>query len=52
MHEPTVNLKALANSPRLDTVVESLKYLHNLSDDARIMDSYKCEYNVEEAKGN
>jgi glutamyl-tRNA reductase len=52
MHEPTVNLKALANSPRLDTVVESLKYLHNLSDDAKIMDSYKCEYHVEEAKGN
>jgi len=52
MHEPTVNLKALANSPQLDSVVESLKYLHNLSEDARIMDSYKCEYIVEEAKGN
>jgi len=52
MHEPTVNLKALANSPRLDSVVDSLKYLHNLSEDAKVTDSYKCEYLTEEAKGN
>ncbi len=52
LHDPTVNLKALANSPKLDSVVESLKYLYNLSEEAKIMDSYKCEYLIEEAKGN
>jgi glutamyl-tRNA reductase len=46
MHDPTVNLKALANSPGLDTMVESLKYLHNLSSEAKIVDRYKCEYTV------
>jgi glutamyl-tRNA reductase len=51
MHDPTVNLKALADSPRLDTIAESLKYLHNLSDEARVMDSYKCEYTAKEAQG-
>jgi glutamyl-tRNA reductase len=52
MHDPTVNLKALADNPRLDSVVEALKYLHNLSDDAKVMDSYKCEHNVKTAEGN
>ncbi len=52
MHDPTVNLKALADNPRLDSTVEALKYLHNLSDDAKVMDSYKCEHNVKTAEGN
>ncbi len=44
MHDPTVNLKALANTQRLDTIVESLKYLHNLTSEAKIVGGYKCEY--------
>lgn len=34
MHEPTVNLKAMADNPRLDGIVEALKYLHNLESEA------------------
>jgi glutamyl-tRNA reductase len=51
MHDPTVNLKALANSPKLEEVVESLKYLHNLSDEAKLKGTHKCTYQEDEAKG-
>lgn len=51
MHDPTVNLKALANSPKLEDVVESLKYLHNLSDEAKLKGTHKCTYQEDEAKG-
>ncbi len=49
LHEPTVNLKAIASSAKLDDTVEALKYLHNLSSDAK--ESYKPEQYMDEERG-
>ncbi len=43
MHDPTVNLKALTGTQELENVAEALKYLHGLSDDAKVAETYKCE---------
>lgn len=47
MHEPTVNLKAMADNPRLESIVESLKYLHNLESEALV----SCKYEETDLKG-
>jgi glutamyl-tRNA reductase len=41
LHEPTVNLKGLSSSPKLESVAEAIKYLFELGDEANVLDSYK-----------
>jgi len=48
LHEPTKNLKNVADSPRADTIVQSMQYIFNLNTDVeKKLDSYKCEYQIE-----
>lgn len=54
LHTPTKKLKAIANSPKGDGVLESMRYLFddNLKDfeEAKMLDNYKCEYSTEEVQ--
>lgn len=50
LHAPTVNLKALAASPKLDGVVESLRYLHEFEDEKVEPSGYRCEQQNEGEK--
>ena len=48
LHGPTKNLKNVADSPRADTIVQSMQYIFNLNTDVeKKLDSYKCEYQIE-----
>lgn len=44
LHDPTVNIKALSDDPKMDNVLETVKYLFALDSKVKIMDHYKCEY--------
>ncbi|MEY4505079.1 MAG: hypothetical protein RL154_1376 [Pseudomonadota bacterium] len=44
LHEPTVNIKALSDDPKMDNVLETVKYLFSLDSKVKVMDHYKCEY--------
>jgi len=41
LHEPTVNLKALSNSPKLESMADDLQYLFGLGEEATVLESYK-----------
>ncbi len=48
LHEPTVNLKKIADSPKADTIVQSMQYVFSLETEVeKKLDSYKCEYQIE-----
>lgn len=44
LHDLTINLKAIANTPKGDSVVESLQFLFKQDTQERMLESYKCEY--------
>lgn len=45
LHTPTKNIKAIANDPSGDTIVESIKYVFNLNgEEYNHLNRYKCEY--------
>jgi glutamyl-tRNA reductase len=43
LHEPTINIKSLSNSPSLEGAAEMLRMLFELGEDACVLDSYKIE---------
>ncbi len=50
LHEPTINLKKIADNPKADTIVQSMQYLFSLNEDSGVekrLDVYKCEYQIE-----
>ncbi len=50
LHEPTINLKKIADNPKADTIVQSMQYLFSLNEDNGVekrLDIYKCEYQIE-----
>lgn len=47
LHIPTKRLKEVSDKPEVDTMIESIKYLFNLDDNAGKRDKYKCEYHKE-----
>ncbi len=54
LHKPTKNLKAIADDPSGDTIVESIKYIFDLNgEEYNHLNRYKCEYymNMTESKG-
>ncbi|MDD6056465.1 MAG: glutamyl-tRNA reductase [Helicobacter sp.] len=50
LHNLTINLKAVANTPQGDSVVESLRYLFGDESDGKMLENYKCEYAEEKLK--
>lgn len=44
LHDLTINLKAVANTPKGDSVVESLRFLFEQETQDKMLESYKCEY--------
>jgi len=44
LHNPTIKLKAIAEEPQADTVVEATKLLFDLPNEVVMLNRYKCEY--------
>ncbi|WP_299548406.1 glutamyl-tRNA reductase [uncultured Helicobacter sp.] len=44
LHHLTINLKSVSNTPKGDSVVESLRFLFDLDSEDKMLESYKCEY--------
>lgn len=44
LHDFTINLKAVSNTPKGDSVVESLRFLFGSDGEDKMLESYKCEY--------
>ena len=44
LHDLTINLKAVANTSKADSIVESLQFLFKQETQERMLESYKCEY--------
>ncbi|TLD89080.1 glutamyl-tRNA reductase [Helicobacter sp. MIT 05-5294] len=44
LHDLTINLRAVANTPKGDSVVESLRFLFQQENQDKMLESYKCEY--------
>ncbi len=44
LHTPTKQLRAVADQPRADTIIEAMKYLFKTDTEVRMMDKYKCEF--------
>lgn len=44
LHDLTINLKSVSNTPKADSVVESLRFLFGWECEDRMLESYKCEY--------
>lgn len=49
LHRLTINLKAVANTPKGDSVVESLRFLFDEESGDKMLESYKCEYAQDKA---
>jgi len=43
LHDPTKKLKAIADEPQADTIVEAIKYIYDIQEDVGL-NRYKCEY--------
>ena len=43
LHNPTKQLKAIADEPRADTIVEAIKFFFDIEEDVGL-NRYKCEY--------
>jgi len=46
LHTPTKQLREVAEQPRADTVIEAMKYVFNIDTEVKMMDKYKCEFEV------
>jgi len=47
LHQPTKNLKEVAEKPEADTIVQAIQYIFNINEDqAKRMNLYKCEYQM------
>ena len=44
LHNLTINLKSIANTPKGDGVVESLRFLFEQNTEPFMVEKYKCEY--------
>ncbi|MBX7490755.1 glutamyl-tRNA reductase [Helicobacter turcicus] len=44
LHRLTINLKSVSNTPKGDSVVESLRFLFGEESEDKMLESYKCEY--------
>ncbi|MBD5164832.1 glutamyl-tRNA reductase [Helicobacter sp.] len=44
LHDLTINLKAVANTPKGDSVIEALRFLFEQETQDKMLESYKCEY--------
>lgn len=44
LHRFTINLKSISNTPKGDSVVESLRFLFEEDSSNKMLESYKCEY--------
>lgn len=44
LHQPTKNLKSVADNPSGDTIIESVKFIFNLNGEEYQLNKYKCEY--------
>lgn len=44
LHDLTINLKSVANTPKGDSVIESLRFLFEQDTQGKMLESYKCEY--------
>lgn len=49
LHGLTMNLKSVSNTPKGDSVVESLRFLLDLESEDKMLESYKCEYAQDKA---
>ncbi|MCI5969486.1 glutamyl-tRNA reductase [Helicobacter sp.] len=49
LHDLTLNLKSVANTPKADSVVESLRFLFGWDSEDKMLESYKCEYAQDKA---
>ena len=48
LHRPTKNLKAVAEQPESDTIVQAIQYFFNIQEDEqKHLDQYACEYQME-----
>ena len=43
LHDPTKKLKAIADEPQADTIVEAIKYIYDIQEEVGL-NRYKCEY--------
>jgi len=44
LHAPTIRLRAVADQPRADTIIEAIKYIFETETDVKMGDKYKCEF--------
>jgi len=44
LHDPTVKLRAVADQPRADTIIEAIKYIFDTEAEVKMGDKYKCEF--------
>lgn len=44
LHNLTINLKSVANTPKGDGIIESLRFLFEENDKMMMVEKYKCEY--------
>ncbi|WP_281950953.1 glutamyl-tRNA reductase [Nitrosophilus kaiyonis] len=52
LHSPTKNIKAIADDPSGDTIIESVKYLFDLNgEEYNHLNRYKCEYYMNMIEG-
>lgn len=48
LHRPTKNLKAVAEQPESDTIVQAIQYFFSIQEDEqKHLDQYACEYQME-----
>ena len=48
LHRPTKNLKAVAEQPEADTIVQAIQYFFNIQDEEeKHLDHYACDYQME-----
>ena len=44
LHGPTKRLRAVADQPRADTVIEAMKFVFDTDTEIKMADKYKCEF--------
>lgn len=52
LHSPTSKVKEIADDPSADMVIESLRLLFDIEQDAKMLNKYKCEEFMVQKKGH
>lgn len=46
LHQPTVNLRDIAEKPSADTIVEAMKFVFDVEKEVKLLEKYKCEHHI------